>query len=621
MQQDRALDDFVKVSKKSEKRAQQRAKKERQAQQQAQQQAEQAQLQQESEDLARNRQRLGKGRELPELRQAREEAAAAAKEQKRIEQFEIHLQAIQDLHGEDSVEARAVYWSFVSGRPTWEYNDANPAQKVELDAAYAARLQRRLDQDTADVALQEDSDMAVAEDLQQQLQAEAHPLQQQQTADQRFAAESQNKRRSEQEAAHSAKQARLAETASPMDHDQPERLDDILAYDDHDRADEAARQQQEMQPPAPPAQVQQQSHAGITAPTSTHLADTGEEPVRRGWKQLSFPDLSDSERAVVRKTVKDLHVVTNDDLMASQNSRPEEFLEHLRMRSDAYGLNVDHVLPFISRTQLGQKTTAEMGPWIAVHPRVTFAEFSEEFLKRYPGKPPSVTRLTWKSLSMNKQGSYHAFLAEFNRQKGMINTGEDEVIEQFLLGLSPVLRSHVEFYQNRNWLGSEYQKLVDTTTQRVNSAVIMHTATPRATEQGTSNLGQKQTNRNSSSNVLTSNNYMPTAGQSSGRGSAGRGSANGRGRGRGRGQGRGRSSARPISGAFIGRSATESAAIAQYCFANHLCKFCRSPQHRSRECASASTPAPFQPPAGWNEQYGLAEAARVRKDRDSRQGN
>ncbi len=78
----------------------------------------------------------------------------------------------------------------------------------------------------------------------------------------------------------------------------------------------------------------------------------------------------------------------------SQNSQPKQFLEHLKHQARFHGLNVDHVVPFFSKTHMGLKTVTEMGPWIAVNSMATFAEFSMEFLRRYPGKPPQVTRLT-----------------------------------------------------------------------------------------------------------------------------------------------------------------------------------------------------------------------------------
>ena len=74
---------------------------------------------------------------------------------------------------------------------------------------------------------------------------------------------------------------------------------------------------------------------------------------------------------------------------------------------------------------------------------------------------------------MHNQGTYHALLTEFNRQKALIPTEPDEVLEAFLKGLSPALRSQVEFYKYRLRKPSEFDKLVNITTERVNS-VISH---------------------------------------------------------------------------------------------------------------------------------------------------
>ena len=76
---------------------------------------------------------------------------------------------------------------------------------------------------------------------------------------------------------------------------------------------------------------------------------------------------------------------------------------------------------------------------------------------------------------MKTCGGYHTYLQEFNKQKALISTGPAEVVETFLLGLSSTLRSQVEFFKNRNWRLAEFQELVDTTTERVNSTVIAST--------------------------------------------------------------------------------------------------------------------------------------------------
>ena len=117
-----------------------------------------------------------------------------------------------------------------------------------------------------------------------------------------------------------------------------------------------------------------------------------------------------------------------------------------------------------------------MASWMASNRSASWRDFRAAFLQRHPSKPPTVTRHTWKALNMHNQGTYHAFLTEFNRQKALIPTGPDEVLEAFLKGLSPALRSRVEFYKNRLWKPSEFDKPVSITTERVNS-VISHPAT------------------------------------------------------------------------------------------------------------------------------------------------
>ncbi len=254
-----------------------------------------------------------------------------------------------------------------------------------------------------------------------------------------------------------------------------------------------------------------------------------------------------------------------------------------------------------------------MAAWVATSSRATFAEFSSEFLRIFPGKPPQVTRLTWKALSMTKQGSYHAFLTEFNRQKAMISTGEDEVVEHFLLGLTPALRAQVEFYKNRCWKGTEYQALVDVTTERVNSSVIQKT---------TEHSASVPKSIPGSSTVATTNAFMPSAGQQ-------KQTSYGRGRGRGdAGRGRGRSQpsanpgftsqhAQPRSTAHVGRTPQESSAINAYCRAHNLCKFCRLASHRSMECRRQNDPPSFVFPPGWDETFW---ANKARENQTSKRG-
>ena len=92
-----------------------------------------------------------------------------------------------------------------------------------------------------------------------------------------------------------------------------------------------------------------------------------------------------------------------------------------------------------------------MASWMASNRSASWRDFRAAFLQRHPSKPPTVTRHTWKALYMHNQVTYHAFLTEFNRQNALIPTGPDEVLEAFLKGLSPALRSQVEFYKNRLW--------------------------------------------------------------------------------------------------------------------------------------------------------------------------
>ncbi len=132
---------------------------------------------------------------------------------------------------------------------------------------------------------------------------------------------------------------------------------------------------------------------------------------------------------------------------------------------------------------------------------------------------------------MTKQGSYHAFLAEFNRRKSMINTGPDEVIEHFFLAFPQHCELMLTSIRTETGLDQSTKSWLNLTTERVNSAVIINAAAPRSAEQSSS----KQNNKFSSHNLQTSNKFMPSAGSQ--QATAGRASTfSGRGRGRGRGR-------------------------------------------------------------------------------------
>ena len=99
---------------------------------------------------------------------------------------------------------------------------------------------------------------------------------------------------------------------------------------------------------------------------------------------------------------------------------------------------------------------------------------------------------------MKSCGTYHAYLQEFNRQKALISTGADEVVEQFLAGLSVQLRTQVEFLKNRNWQADEFDELVKATTERVNSSVSSSATASenRPSPQSARNNNNKRTHNN-----------------------------------------------------------------------------------------------------------------------------
>lgn len=357
-----------------------------------------------------------------------------------------------------------------------------------------------------------------------------------------------------------------------------------------------------------PAQTAGQA-AAMTAQTAEAAAAQIAQPSRRtdadsdsddpdAYYHLSLDQLSYKQKKRIKKNMKDAVYMNYDQFSKRQENPPELWLQQLHNGLKDSGVNPSHAVAFLNDSHLGEKTAMTMANWIAGHRGASWDEFSQKFLELNVGKPPQVTRLTWKALTMKTSGSYHTYLTEFNRQKALINTGADETIEQFLLGLTPQLRSQVKFYKNRNWHASEFQKLVDITTERVNSSVntVSTSTAPVASSSAAVKIHERRGTKRTHENAVRerSRHRQPRA-------------QNGRGNAQAR--------ADPI---YIGRTAEESSAIGQWCWDHdpRLCKYCRSPKHGHKECRRKDNPPPFRFPPDWDEAYWLAESRKNSVDRD-----
>ncbi len=216
------------------------------------------------------------------------------------------------------------------------------------------------------------------------------------------------------------------------------------------------------------------------------------------------------------------------------------------------GVNPDHAVGFLNKQTLGTNLAQTMGLWLAEHADAPWSAFKQAFLQMNPGKPPQVTRLTWKSLSMKSSGNYHSYLQEFNRQRALIHTGPDEVIEQFLLGLSATLRTQMEFLKNRNWQSHEFAELVNATTERVNST------TASATKDATQNITSGSSTYPKRARTDHPNKHAGPSKKAQAQQTA--------------------AGAKPK---FVGKTPGETSAITQYCYEKGLCKFCKGRHHYS----------------------------------------
>ena len=277
--------------------------------------------------------------------------------------------------------------------------------------------------------------------------------------------------------------------------------------------------------------------------------------------------------AKISKSLKYILYSTYDDWSRQQDNSPASWLAKLESSLIANGIVPDQVVPLLRAEHLGSTTACTMASWLGANSNSSWTSFKAAFLQRHPSKPPLVTRNSWKALSMHSEGSYHAYLTEFNRQEALIRTGADEKLEAFLHGLSQDLRSQVEFLKGRLWKPSELDRLIKITTERVNCQAIQQVQ-PLA---GHVSKGQKKrklpytrTDKSESfAGPKTPKKQAPKAGKP----------------------------------AYVGKNPRESRAISNYCFFNNICKYCRSGGHASTECTQQSAPPSFSKPTHWDETH------------------
>jgi hypothetical protein len=211
--------------------------------------------------------------------------------------------------------------------------------------------------------------------------------------------------------------------------------------------------------------------AALSAPATAAAGYHDRDPDPDLYFHKTFQQLTAAEKKQVKRNLNDSIYMTFDEFSKDQDCTPEAWLSHLGTGLRNNSVNPDHAVRFFRDQHLGNRTARSLASWITNNPEAGWDLFQQAFLERNPGKPPQVTRASWKAITMKSCGTYHAYLQEFNRQKALISTGADEVVEQFLAGLSVQLRTQVEFLKNRNWQADEFDELVKATTERVNSSV------------------------------------------------------------------------------------------------------------------------------------------------------
>ena len=291
--------------------------------------------------------------------------------------------------------------------------------------------------------------------------------------------------------------------------------------------------------------------ATTTAASSSRSQTSSEGTPSADAAQLRAARKRSKKMEKLAKLVKHVVHVCHDDFVAQQGNQTSQWLDSIADRAELFGFPVDKLPLLLGQDLVGPKTMNTLLQAAPDTTKMTWSTYRDIFLRCFPGTPPLVTRNTWKQLSMNKQGSYHAFVTEFSRQLALIEAGPAEIIEQFLHGLSAQLRTQIEFCKHRAWRGDEFQELVNMCTELVNS--VAASSKPDASTEPRSNQRTGRSHNKGSqpaANRKRSFSAGPQQGSSSRAG-------------------------QPTK--HVGRTPTGSKAIAQFCFEHRLCKFCKEP--------------------------------------------
>ena len=316
----------------------------------------------------------------------------------------------------------------------YDSDDDSQAGDASLPVQFDGELARELqEQETEQVISKEQqllADQQAAEQLQEQLRQQDLATARVEKATKPYTAAVKEHHKLLKQHANAAAE----EAAAPFVHPEEEQLD--YGYEDDmdidGQPEQAIPEQAATLVASPAAQQAAPSAADQAVPTKNSSPELETDTIGKSSEQLTA-----SDKKNIRKSMEAAVYMTFDDWSKNQDSTPLIWIEQLGQHLVDLDVNPDHVVGFLRDIHLRTRTAGTMATWIAENRRAPWSTFKGAFLRLNPGKPPKITRLTWKALSMSKQGSYHAYLSEFNRQKALISTGPDEVIETFMLGLCP----------------------------------------------------------------------------------------------------------------------------------------------------------------------------------------
>ena len=96
-------------------------------------------------------------------------------------------------------------------------------------------------------------------------------------------------------------------------------------------------------------------------------------PLAEAEEVLAQLHLFTKQKETIRRRIKNLNIVMYDEMSTLPNSKTTDLLIHLQNWLNDHDTSPDHVMPYLSKTQLCTSTASEMGTWPALNSRCSGA--------------------------------------------------------------------------------------------------------------------------------------------------------------------------------------------------------------------------------------------------------